>query len=159
MTGPQHPLNLGRTNPERFILVVQDVFSRKIWAEPLVTKQPDEVQRAFKRIIDRANVLLPPNRLTTDAGGEFASVKKYMGRIRRLYRVRTSLISLATLDNAIGLLKKALARDLRKTQTDDWASRLQKVVKGQNNIPKDYLDGEEPEYVLGNLELKAKLAS
>ena len=86
-------------------MVVQDVFSRKIWAEPLVTKQPDEVQRAFKRIIDRANVLLPPNRLTTDAGGEFAEVKKYMERNQRLYRVRTGLRSLATLDNAIGLLK------------------------------------------------------
>ena len=72
-----------------------------------------------------------------------------MEKNRKLYRVRTSLRSLATLDNAIGLLKKALARDLRKTQTDDWASRLQKVVKGQNNIPKDYLDGEEPEDVHG----------
>ena len=99
---------------ERFILVVQDVFSRKIWAEAMMTKQPAEVQRAFKRIIDRANVLLPPNRLTTDAGGEFADVKKYMERNRRTYRVRKSLRSLATIDNAIGLLKKALARDLRK---------------------------------------------
>ena len=87
-------------------MVVQDVFSRKIWAEALVTKQPAEVQRAFKRIVDRANVLLPPNRLTTDAGGEFADVKKYMERNRRLYRIRTSLRSLATLDNAIGMLKK-----------------------------------------------------
>ena len=122
-----------------------------------MTKQPAEVQRAFKRIIDRANVLLPPNRLTTDAGGEFADVKKYMEKNRRTYRVRKSLRSLATIDNAIGQLKKALARDLRKSQTDDWAARLQKVVKGQNNIPKDYLDGAEPEDVTGNLELKTKL--
>ena len=81
------------TKGERFILVVQDIFSRKIWAEAMMTKQPAEVQRAFKRIIDRANVLLPPNRLTTDAGGEFADVKKYMERNRRTYRVRKSLRS------------------------------------------------------------------
>ena len=87
----------------------------RLWAEPLVTKQPDEVQRAFKQIIDRANVLLPPNRLTTDAGGEFASVKKYMERNRRLYRVRTSLRSLATLDNVIGLLKNSSSRPEENT--------------------------------------------
>ena len=48
------------------------------------------------------------NRLTTDAGGEFNAVNKYMGNNKRMYRIRTSLKSLATLDNAIGLLKKLL---------------------------------------------------
>ena len=70
--------SLSGKGADRFILVVQDVFSRKIWAEALATKQPAEVLRAFKRVIDMANVLLPPNRLTTDAGGEFADVKKCM---------------------------------------------------------------------------------
>ena len=76
----------------------------------------------------------------------------------RTYRIKTGLRSLAALDNAIGLLKKALARDLRKARTDDWASRLQKVVRGQNNIPKeDYLGGKEPDDVLKDSELRAKL--
>ena len=67
--------------------------------------------------------------------------------------------SLATLDNAIGLLKKALARDLRKVQTDDWAARLQKVVSGQNNIPKDYLDGAEPEDVSGRFRVESNITN
>ena len=74
--GKKAPID--RKDADRFILVVQDVFSRKIWAEALATKQPAEVLRAFKRVIDMTKVLLPSNRLTTDAGGEFADVKKYM---------------------------------------------------------------------------------
>ena len=144
---------------EKFILVVQDVFSRKIWAEALVTKQPEEVLRAFKRILEkiREEGCQISDRLTTDAGGEFAGVKKFMGEMNRQYRVRTSQRSLATLDNAIGQLKKALARDLRKNQTDDWAARLQNVVSGQNSIPKDYLDAEEPDDVAGDTGLREKL--
>ena len=118
-----------------FILVVQNVLSRFLWAEALPTKQPADVLQAFKRIYERANIPILPDRLTTDAGGEFKDVKAYMEKSNRIYRVKTELRSLATLDNAIGLMKKALARDLRKSQTDDWASRLQKVVKGQNSGP------------------------
>ena len=148
-----------KKDPEKFILVVQDVFSRKIWAEATVTKQPDEILRAFKRILDkiRDEGGQIADRLTTDAGGEFAGVKKFMGEMNRQYRIRTSQRSLATLDNAIGLLKKALARDLRKKQTDDWAARLQKIVLGQNSIPKDYLDAAEPEDVADDAGLREKL--
>ena len=49
----QKALERKQKEPEKFILVVQDVFSRKIWAEALVTKQPDEVLRAFKRILEK----------------------------------------------------------------------------------------------------------
>ena len=70
------------------------------------------------------------------------------------YRIRTSRRSLATLDSAIGALKKALVRDLRNVQTDDWASRLAKVTNGQHNTPKpDYLNGGEPEEVATSLDM------
>ena len=129
-----------KKEPEKFILVVQDVFSRNIWADALVTKQPDEVLRAFKRILEkvRAGSGQLANRLTPDVGGEFACVKIFMTEMNRIYKFRTSQRSLATLDSAIGSLKKALARDLRKVQTDDWAARLDKVVNGQT-IPQSQI--------------------
>ena len=53
--------------------------------------------------------------------------------------------AIPTLDTAIGNLKKALACDTRKHGTNNWASRLQKVTKGQNNLPnEDYLEGVAP---------------
>ena len=55
-------------------------------------------------------------------------------------------------------MKKALARDLRKAQTDDWAARLDKVIHGQNSNPKpDYLEGAEPNEVTLSLELQQML--
>ena len=117
---------------------MQDVFSRKCWTRALVTKQPPEVQQAVKQIVDqvRDEGGQLPNKLTTDKRGEFRDVEAYMNDMNRIYRIRTSRRSLATLDSAIGALKKALARDLRKTQTDNWASRLAKVTNGQANTPK-----------------------
>ena len=139
---------------------MQDVFSRKIWTRALVTKQPPEVQQAFKQIVDqvRDEGGQLPNKLTTDKGGEFRDVEAYMNDMNRIYRIRTSRRSLATLDSAIGALKKALARDLRKTQTDNWASRLAKVTNGQNNTPKsDYLNGGEPNEVTTSLRMQNML--
>ena len=62
---------------EKYSLVVQDVFSRKIWHRALVTKQPPEVQRAFKQIVEqvRDEGGQIANKLTTDKGGEFVDVK------------------------------------------------------------------------------------
>ena len=55
----------------KYILVVQYIFSRFLWAEALVTKQPGEVLHAFKRIVEKAREDggQIANRLTTDAGG------------------------------------------------------------------------------------------
>ena len=45
-------------------------------------------------------------------------------------------------------------RDTRKVGTNDWASRLQKVTRGQNNSPmEDYLEGQPPADVSTNEEL------
>ena len=41
---------------ERYILVVQDVFSRFLYAEALLDKRPPTVANAFQRILSRATV-------------------------------------------------------------------------------------------------------
>ena len=59
-----HPTNTGF----RFVLVVQDVFSRFLWCEPLRTKTPVEVAAAFDDIVARGG---KPRSVTTDQGAEF----------------------------------------------------------------------------------------
>ena len=54
---------------EQFILVVQDVFSRFLWTEALVSKRPHFVLEAFDKIMTRAGT--KPKSLTTDLGPEF----------------------------------------------------------------------------------------
>ena len=68
--------------------------------------------------------------------------------------------AIATLDTAIGNLKKALARDTRKQGTNDWASRLEKVTRGQNNLPnEEYLEGIAPSKVKDSEDLMDHLRS
>ena len=66
------------------------MFSRKIYARATVTKQPAEVLQAFKQIWEEVQEEggMIANRLTTDAGGEFESVKKFMQEMNRQYRIK-----------------------------------------------------------------------
>ena len=62
--------------------------------------------------------------------------------------------AIATLDVAIGQLKRQLVRDTRKLGINDWASRLQKVTDGKNQNPiEDYLEGQAPADVKENEDL------
>ena len=65
--------------------------------------------------------------------------------IERSQKRPTDKSSIATIDVAIGKLKRALVRDTRRLGTNNWASRLQKVTQGQNKIPNaEYLDKNTP---------------
>ena len=86
----------GKKDPETFIVIVQDVCSRFLWAGALTTKQPADVLRAFNQIYERANIQLLPDRLTTDVGGEFADVKRCIEADNKTYHTKASLRSLGS---------------------------------------------------------------
>ena len=140
---------------EKYILVVQDVFSRFIWTEALLNKRPQTVAAAFQKILDRAGVA--PQTVVSDGGAEFGEIfQKVLSANNIMYtqKDKTDINAIATIDTAIGNLKKALARDTRKQQTNNWASRLQKVTLGQNNLPnEEYLEGVAPNDVSQNEDL------
>ena len=144
---------------ESYILVVQDVFSRFIWTEALMTKTSQEVAKAFEKILQRAGK--PPRTLTTDFGPEFEASFKTMldaNGIISFTKRPEDKNAIATIDSAIGKLKKSLVRDTRKLGTNDWASRLEKVTAGENNNPIDeYLEGQAPADVKQNKDLNFTL--
>ncbi len=151
---------LGETKEgEVYILVVQDVFSRFLWTEALTSKRPEIVAEAFEDILTRAGA--KPRSVTSDLGPEFAGPfeQALKSKAIEVYTKRKEDINaISTIDVAIGYLKKALVRDTRRLGTDDWASRLQKVTKGQNMNPIDeYLEGQTPASVSGNSDLIALL--
>jgi len=57
-------------NNYRYILIVQDSFTRKLFLEPLKTKRPQDVIEAFKKIYKRTPI---PKLLNTDMGSEYTS--------------------------------------------------------------------------------------
>ena len=146
------------TNGEKHILVVQDVFSRKIWTEAMIRKT--ENIDAFQRILGRLDEKVKS--CTTDGGSEFTnpafrSMLEAEG-ITQHVKDKSDINAIATVDVAIGRLKKALARVSRAKQTDDWASILSDVTRGQNNISNvSYLEGNAPNDVFKNESLVRQL--
>ena len=55
--------------PYQYVLIVQDVFSSKLWAVSLRTKTTEVVQQAFEHIVRSAKGV--PRELDTDNGLEF----------------------------------------------------------------------------------------
>ena len=152
--GKKIPILESTSTGKKYILVAQDVFSRKIWAEALPDKRPTTVAEGFRYILSKSK--RKPKTILSDSGAEFQNefeqlIKGTLG-IEMQHKDGTN--DIATLDNAIGQLKKALARVMRQSLNDDWSDVLQKVVKGQNHIPnKEYLEGQSPDSVEGNPEL------
>ena len=151
---------LGETEEgEVYILVVQDVFSRFLWTDALTSKRPEIVAKAFEDIMARAGA--KPRSCTSDLGPEFQGPFEQALKAKgiEVYTKRKEDINgIATIDTAIGYLKKALVRDTRKVGTDDWASRLEKVTQGQNNNPIDeYLEGVPPAQVSSSPDLIRRL--
>ena len=95
--------------------------------------------------------------MPTDQGSEFAGPFKTALEAEGIdvyTKDPQDINAIATIGTAIGNFKKALVRDTMRLGTDDWASRLDKVTKGQNQSPSDeYLEGDAPADVSGNPDL------
>ena len=61
-----------------------------------------------------------------------------------LFRAKKNVNDLAILDSNLGHIKKQTAKDLQQNNTDDWAARLPKVLKGHNRNAHQSLLNETP---------------
>ena len=64
-----------------------------------------------------------------------------------LFRAKKNVNDLAILDSNMGHLKLEIAKDLQQNDTDDWAARLPKVIKGHNKNAHRSLLNETPSEV------------
>ena len=93
---------------ERYILVVQDVFSRFLYTEALLDKRPATVAAAFQKILDRAGVV--PKALVVDGGAEFGEPFQAVlsaNNITYTQKQTGDINAIATLETAIGNLKNS----------------------------------------------------
>jgi hypothetical protein len=65
----------------RYVLIVQDIFSRKIWAEPVKDKRGVTVRDSLRRILDDMRPFSEDARLVIDRGTEYLNRE-----VRRLIR-------------------------------------------------------------------------
>jgi hypothetical protein len=141
---------------ETAILVVQDIFSRRLFGKALKSKQASEVAKAFESIL---NAVGQPKDLTTDGGlewsGEFARLLRDRGIPHIVKPVGDAYKNdMATLDSAIRSLREALGRVRAGAE---WPSKLESVIKGFNETPNAGTLEQRPASVPGNRELQFAL--
>ena len=128
---------------EKFALVVSDVFTRKLFVQPLQNKKPITVVEALKRI-----KAPKPYTVSTDRGGEFLNpvMGKYLDSINVVHRYKEAPNSLAVVDRGMQQLKQKLAH-IQGNTGRPWGESLQKAAAALNNTPKDMLHGASPNEV------------
>ena len=130
------------------VLLVQDIFSRYLWAKPL--KSVTETTAAFEIILkdsdDRMVDADPiPDRCDTDGGPEFANqafralVARY--KIEHVIKDKNDYQALATLDRAGGIVKKMLQRR-QEAKGGTWLSNLDVTIEAYNNTEHGGIDAE-----------------
>jgi hypothetical protein len=139
----------------RYILIVQDIFSREIWTRALPEINAASVTKAFRSILTKSR--RRPKELNTDGGNEF---KKAFRDVLRAgggedaieHRVKDQQNDIATIDAAILKLRRALTRITSTPGRGNWAEELQAATEAYNETPHGGILGEAPENVEGNSE-------
>ena len=133
-------LYLPNDNKYKYALVVVDVGTRMIDAEPMKGRTGDDTVEAIKQIYKR-NILSAPVVITCDQGTEFkGDVKKYCKnndifiRYGKKYRHRqTALAEKANARISRPLFKRMLEEEVLTEKTArQWVSQLPKVIKQLN---------------------------
>ena len=145
--------------PYQYILIVQDIFSRKLWAHALKVKSQEVVQQAFEAIVRRAGT---PDNLDTDNGHEFKGrFQDYLVEENIQHDVADprSRNARATLDAAIKSIRQQLARIQLAEGNRAWASALQRAVEAYNRTVHSSLIGRAPQNVYWDKVLQFDLRS
>ena len=143
--------------PFQYILIVQDVFSRKISAEPLRSKTTEAVEPAFDRIVRSAGA---PRELDTDNGLEFrGNFEKYLEIEQIEHDISDSRNKNArgALDAAIRTFKQQLSRIQVAENNRDWASLVPRAVAAYNDSVHSALIGRAPGDVKRDKDLQFTL--
>jgi hypothetical protein len=136
-----------------WILAVQDVFSRKLYARPLRSKEPAEVAQALRSIFTEAGD--EPDSFETDKGKEFQGAVRTLLRQRGVEQQARHVLQRnvhATLDRAIASMRQTMSRLQTEGRTKEWADVLERAVAAYNRTSHAALGPAAPDDV-GESEL------
>ena len=131
--------------PYQYILIVQDVFSRKLWAVSMRVKTPEFAQQAFEHIVRSGAGV--PRELDTDDGAEFKGpFEAYLKeeQIQHSIADPRNKNARGMLDAAIRAFKQQLARIQVAEHTRDWASLVTRAATAYNDSEHSALIGRAP---------------
>ncbi len=117
----------------RYLLVCVDVFSRYAFVEPIRSKQPNEMIRAFQTILTNSH--RSPWAIFSDRGGEFLSsqFKKFLESHDIIQKLASNTETKAAIcERYIRSLKDVLWKHFTYTQSSKYLKILPKLVHKLN---------------------------
>lgn len=129
----------------RFLLLLIDIFTKRVWVYPLRNKSADSTRAAMEDWLD--NIDVPPEILMTDAGTEFTNQ-----RVQDLLQSRN-----VRWRHALGTMKACMAERANKTvqillykymtekETEKYIDKLPELVQTYNRRGHRTLEGMTPE--------------
>ena len=134
-----------------------DAFSRKLWVDPLTSKDPLSVPRSLTHIFSKSGW---PHQITTDMGKEFTGkpMTDFLNHVDVVHVTNNpaAVNTLAVVDRAIGKYKSILHNLLTK-QGGTWSDYVQKAAEIFNDRPNAHLYNSSPNDVKGNNVLEYEL--
>lgn len=123
-------------NNYRFILIIIDCFTKKVFARPLKTKKAIETAKAIDEIL--SSLPWPVAFFMSDQGGEFNLRNAHIHNVLvKKHRVKVYTLSGKTkasiVERAIRTLKTRLARYFTESGTTRWLNVLDNIVNNYNN--------------------------
>lgn len=123
----------GHNNFFKYVMLVVDTFSRKVWLEKMRTKGAKQTAKALQNVFDKAGIM--PSVIMSDNGtefkGEFADLCKEHDIKQNLSRTYTPQ-SNALAERSIEDIRKIMRAFMTSENDLNWASRL-KVIEDNKN--------------------------
>lgn len=123
-----------KNNNYKYLLVVVDVLSRRVYVEPVKTKRSIDMIPAFERIFERAGTT--PWRLYTDRGLEFVAkpMLNYFESkgIQKLNAYTNPVVHASIVERMNRTIKEKLYKYFAENNTKRWVDVIQNIADGIN---------------------------
>ena len=124
-----------RNTKEKFALMIQDVYTREVRAQPLLNKQPATVNAAMRSLMP---TLVGDKRnygISTDKGKEFSKLEEGGIPAEAVHREKQGLNDISVLDRGMQTLKTDMAQIRADGDATTWTSALPLAVDAHNKRP------------------------
>lgn len=135
----------GQNDGVRFLLVLIDIFTKKVWVYPLERKTQGQMKEALTRWL--ASLRVRPAKLVTDQGTEFTNrpVQQLLRANHIGWQAALGTLKAAVAERVNKTLQILIYKHLSARETTRYVDVLQQLVRTYNTRPHRTLEGMTPE--------------
>ena len=146
-------------NKTAYILLAIDIFSRKVYAAPLISKSTEHVLHSFKSILKKAGDF--PRVINSDSESAFLSAefKQFLHEHEIILEAvpMGDHNALGIIDRFVRTLRDILQRKFIATKSLKWEGSLKDIIRIYNKSPHVSLDNISPDDANDNPEYFRKI--